>query len=109
MSIQPGNGYNFVSSSQGISLDIDKPWTASPFSGAQFGIDLFPPPMPDLNGPPDLTFNDEPVLQFQVGTTVVGNNQYVQIAKGAVNYTVTNMPLVYKGAVTDVRQAMIRP
>ena len=107
MSIQPGNGYNFVSSSQGISLDIEQPWTASPFSGAQFGIDLFTPPMPDLNGSSDLTFNDEPVLQFQVGTTVVGNNQYVRIAKGAVNYTVTNMPLIYKGAATDVRQAMI--
>jgi hypothetical protein len=63
--------------------------------------------MPDLNGGGDISFTDEPVLQFQVGTTVVGNNQYVQIAKGAVNYTVTNMPLIYKGAVTDVRQAMI--
>jgi len=107
MSIQPGNGYNLVSSSQGISLDIDTPWTPSPYSGEQFGMDLFPPAMPDLNGGGDINFTDEPVLQFQVGTTVVGNNQYVQIAKGAVNYTVTNMPLIFKGAVTDVRQAMI--
>lgn len=105
MTIQPGNGYNFVSSSQGTSLDIDKPWT--PPIGEPFVVDLFPPPMPDLNGGADISFTDEPVLQFQVNTTVVGNNQYVQVAKGAVNYTVTNMPLIYKGAVTDVRQAMI--
>lgn len=64
--------------------------------------------MPDLNGGGDISFTDEPILQFQVGTTVVGNNQYVRIAKGAVNYTVTNMPLIYKGAVSDVRQAMIK-
>ena len=105
--IQPGDGYGLKASSSGFSLDIDKPWTPPIGEGVYFGVQL--PPFPDLNGGglPDILVNPEPVLQFQVRTTIVGNNQYVQIAKGAVNYTVTNMPLIYKGAATDVRQAMI--
>ena len=109
MTIQPGNGYNFASSSQGTSLDIDKEWTPPKGGGIIFGVLGVPelPPFPDINGPgfPDLPENL--VQQFQVETIVVGSTQYVRIASGAVNFTVSNMPEIYKGAVNDTRQAWI--
>jgi hypothetical protein len=110
MSIQPGNGYNFVSSSQGISLDINQPYTSSPSDSFLFGVSFpaFPPfpPFPDINGPQFPEFG-EAFHQFKVETLVVGSQQYIRIACGAVNFTQSNMPLIYKAPVTDTRQVWI--
>lgn len=110
MSIQPGNGYTFTSSSQGISLDINQPWTPPGESGLLIGASIpnpppFPP-FPDINGAPFPTFGDN-FQQFKVETVVVGEQQYLRIACGAVNFTQSNMPLIYKGAYTDTRQVWI--
>jgi hypothetical protein len=106
--IQPGDGYSLKASSSGFNLDIDKPWTPPIGDGLYLGVN-FPefPPFPDINGPgfPDLPENL--IQQFQVETLVVGPTQYVRIASGAVNFTVSNMPEIYKGAVNDTRQAWI--
>jgi hypothetical protein len=111
MSLQPGNGYNFVSSDQGTSLDINKDWTPPIGNELLMGV-AFPKflPFPDINGPglADPVWPDtQKPLQFEVQTVVVGNIQYVRIAKGAVNFTVSNMPEIYKGVTHDVRQAWI--
>jgi hypothetical protein len=110
MSLQPGNGYNFVSSGQGTSLDINQPYTSSPGDSFLFGISLpnpppFPP-FPDINGSPFPTFDDA-LDQFIVETVVVGSQQYIRIASGAVNFTQSNMPLILTGAYTDTRQVWI--
>jgi len=110
MSLQPGNGYNFVSSGQGISLDINQPYASSPGDSFLFGISLpnFPPfpPFPDINGAPFPEFGND-FQQFKVETVIVGSQQYIRIACGAVNFTQSNMPLIYKGAYTDTRQVWI--
>ena len=108
MSIQPGNGYSFFSSSQGTSLDINQPWTPPIADGIAFGISLPKVRIPEINGPavPEWAWS-EIVQQFQVESTFVGETQYIRIAKGAVNFTVSNMPEIYKGAISDVRQAWI--
>jgi hypothetical protein len=108
MSIQPGNGYNFVSSSQGTSLDIDKPWTPPEGGGIISGLGFnFPEVIfPDVVGP-QFPESLEKILQFEVQTVVVGNTQYVRVAQGAVNFTVSNMPEVWKGVAYDDRQAWI--
>lgn len=110
MSLQPGNGYNFVSSSQGTSLDINQPWTPPTGDSFLFGISIpnpppFPP-FPDINGSPFPTFDDA-FDQFIVETVVVGSQQYIRIASGAVNFTQSNMPLILTGAYTDTRQVWI--
>ena len=105
--IQPGDGYNLSASSSGFTLDVNKPWTPPLGDGLYLGVTFPEILFPDINGPgfPDIPTNL--VQQFQVETVVVGAIQYVRIASGAVNFTVSNMPEIYKGAVNDTRQAWI--
>jgi hypothetical protein len=105
--IQPGDGYNLSASSSGFNLDIDKPWTPPLGDGLYVGV-TFPefPPFPDVVGP-QFPESLEKILQFEVQTLVVGNTQYVRVAQGAVNFTVSNMPEVWKGVAYDDRQAWI--
>lgn len=78
MSIQPGPGYTFNASSQGINLSIEKSWER---------------------------WNDEPkVQQFQVAAFVVNNQARMMLAKGAVNYSVSQMPFIWKNPQIDKRQ-----
>jgi hypothetical protein len=78
MSIQPGPGYTFNASSQGINLSIEKPWER---------------------------WNDQPfVQQFQVAAYTVGNQVRLMLAKGAVNYSVSQMPFIWKNPQIDKRQ-----
>lgn len=105
--LQPGDGYTFSASSSGVTLDIIKPWTPPVGDGVYLGVTFPEILFPDVNGPgvPDLP--ETLIQQFQVETVVVGATQYVRIAQGAVNFTQSNMPFVYKGAVNDTRQAWI--
>ena len=78
MSIQPGPGYTFNASSQGINLSVEKSWER---------------------------WNDEPfVQQFQVAAFVVNNQARMMLAKGAVNYSVSQMPFIWKNPQIDKRQ-----
>ena len=112
MSIQPGKGYSFFSSSQGTSLDINQPWTPPIADGIAFGISLpkFPnPPLPpDIPGIPvvPLTARDNP-LQFQCRTASIAGTDtpVIQIAMGSVTYTQSEMPFIKWAPFTDHRQA----
>jgi len=112
MSIQPGKGYSFFSSSHGTSLDINQPWTPPIADGIAFGISLpkFPnPPLPpDIPGIPvtPLTARDNP-LQFQCRTASIAGTDtpVIQIAMGSVTYTHSLMPYIKTAPFTDHRQA----
>lgn len=105
--VQPGDGYS-VNTLNGVSsLSVDKPYISDNNPGILVGVVLpEPPPFPDINGSPFPTFDDA-FDQFIVETVVVGSQQYIRIASGAVNFTQSNMPLVLTGAYTDTRQVWI--
>jgi hypothetical protein len=73
MSIQPGVGYTFTSSSLGTNLNIEQPWSEWDPSGATI------------------------VQQFQVGIKKVGDANKLQLAKGTVFFTQSNMPRIKLG------------
>lgn len=78
MSIQPGPGYTFNASSQGINLSIEQPWAR---------------------------WNDEgAVQQFQVAGYAVNGQARLKVAKGAVNYCVSQMPFIWQNPQVDKRQ-----
>jgi hypothetical protein len=83
MSIQPGVGYTFTSSSLGTNLNIERPWSEWDPSGARI------------------------VQQFQVGIKKVGDANKLQLAKGTVFFTQSNMPRIKLGAHNDQRQSWI--
>lgn len=82
MSIQPGPGYTFNASSQGINLSIEQPWAR---------------------------WNDESsVQQFQVAGYAVNGQARLKVAKGAVNYCVSQMPFIWQNPQVDKRQIWMR-
>ena len=83
MSIQPGVGYTFTSSSLGTNLNIEQPW--SEWDGSAGSI----------------------LQQFLVSFKKVGALKKLQIAKGTVSFTQSNMPRVRLGGHYDQRQAWI--
>lgn len=85
MSIQPGVGYTFTSSSQGTNMNIEKPWSEW-----------------DSSSVVNLTYQ-----QFQLRSIKVGINNKLQIAKGTVNFSQSNMPRVRLGGHYDLRQTWI--
>lgn len=86
MSIQPGVGYTFTSSSMGTNMNIEKPWSEWDPTGAAV---------------------QTMTQQFQVRSVRVGINNKLQIAKGTVTFTQSNMPRVRLGAHYDQRQVWI--
>ena len=86
MSIQPGVGYTFTSSSMGTNMNIEKPWSEWDPTGAAV---------------------QTMTQQFQVRSIRVGINNKLQIAKGTVNFSQSNMPRVRLGAHYDLRQTWI--
>jgi hypothetical protein len=86
MSIQPGVGYTFTSSGQGTNLNIDTPWSEWDPSGS--AIEQF-------------------VQQFQLRSIRVGTENKLQMAKGTVAFTQSNMPRVRLGGHYDQRQTWI--
>lgn len=83
MSIQPGVGYTFTSSSLGTNLNVEQPWSEWDPSGARI------------------------VQQFQVSVKKVDGVNKLQIAKGTVNFSQSNMPRIRLGAHYDLRQTWI--
>jgi hypothetical protein len=86
MSIQPGVGYTFTSSSQGTNMNIETPWSEwDPSSAAA----------------------EQFVQQFQLRSVLIGTTNKLQMAKGTVAFTQSNMPRVRLGGHYDQRQTWI--
>ena len=106
MSIQPGNGYNFASSSQGTSLDIDKPWTPPIGDAMVFAPDLVLPSNSSL--PEQLVYGTgsggDP-SPFECQIVSINGQRYLQIGVGAIGYTSGPMPIIKAGAETRIMQA----
>jgi uncharacterized membrane protein YeiH len=86
MSIQPGVGYTFTSSSLGTNLNVDTPWSEWDPSGS--AVEQF-------------------TQQFQLRSIRVGTENKLQMAKGTVAFTQSNMPRVRLGGHYDQRQTWI--
>jgi len=85
MSIQPGVGYTFTSSSMGTNFNIETPWSEW-----------------DSSSVIDRTYQ-----QFQLRSVRVGTTNKLQLAKGTVAFTQSNMPRVRLGGHYDQRQTWI--
>lgn len=103
--IQPGDGYTFSASSSGFNLNIQQPWTPPGDGGLYFGFEfpVIPPNIPEqlVNSP--LAVNRP--APFQCRIVSVNGERFLQIAKGSIAYSGTNMPLIYDGAFTQLGQA----
>jgi hypothetical protein len=86
MTIQPGVGYTFTSSNLGTNFNIEKPWSEWDPSSAAV---------------------DQIVQQFQLRSVRVGTQNRLQMAKGTVSFTQSNMPRVRLGGHYDQRQTWI--
>jgi hypothetical protein len=105
MSIQPGNGYNFVSSSQGTSLDIDKPWIPPTGDAMVFAPEFT---FGTSSLPEQLVYGDRTggrALPFQCQIVSINGERFLQIGVGAIGYTSSAMPLIKAGAESRIMQA----
>lgn len=103
MTIQPGNGYNFVSSSQGTSLDIDKPWIP-PIGDAL----VFTPEGAPTKLPEQLVYGEGTggrPSPFECQIVSINGQRFLQIGVGAIGYTAGPMPIIKSGADTRIMQA----
>ena len=105
MTIQPGNGYNFVSSSQGTSLDIDKPWTPPIGDALVFAPEFV---LGNSNLPEQLVYGEgvggRP-SPFECQIVSINGQRFLQIGVGAIGYTDSSMPIILYGADTRIMQA----
>lgn len=106
MSIQPGNGYNFVSSGQGTSLNIDKPWTPPIGDALVFAPQVA---IPSSSSLPEQLVNGigegARPSPFECRILSINGKRYLQIAIGAINYTESLMPEIYYGNESRILQA----
>jgi hypothetical protein len=86
MSIQPGVGYTFTSSSLGTNMNIEQPWSEWDSTGAAV---------------------QAMTQQFQLRSVRIGTTNKLQLAKGTVAFTQSNMPRVRLGGHYDLRQTWI--
>jgi DNA-binding Lrp family transcriptional regulator len=86
MNIQPGVGYTFTSSSQGTNINIEQPWSQWDSTGAAV---------------------QAMTQQFQLRSVRIGTTNKLQMAKGTVAFTQSNMPRVRLGGHYDQRQTWI--
>jgi len=104
-----GVGYDLNATNRGFSLSIHAPDYVEPGDG--FGLIFAPPAFPDIPilptpETPGLFFEDK-ILQFECRVTNLGGLQYLQIAKGSVTYSQSNMPLVKSSPKTVTKQCYI--
>ena len=86
-----GAGYDLNSTNKGFSLDIHGPDYVEPDDG--FGLIIGLPDIPILPTPDFPVFEDK-IEQFECRVTPLEGLQYLQIAKGSVTYSQSNMPLI---------------
>jgi hypothetical protein len=104
-----GVGYELNSTNKGFSLSIDDPAYVEPGDNLMLALNL--PPFPDIPllptpETPGLFFEDK-ILQFECRVTPLEGLQYLQIAKGSVTYSQSNMPLVKSSPKTVTKQCYI--
>lgn len=89
-----GEGYDLNSTNRGFSLDIHAPDYVEPGDG--FGILVTPPEIPGIPilPTPDFPTVEDKIEQFECRVTALEGLQYLQIAKGSVTYSQSNMPLI---------------
>lgn len=89
-----GVGYDLNSTNRGFSLSIHDPAYVEPGNNLMLGLNL--PPFPDIPilPTPDFPIVEDKIQQFECRVTPFGELQYLQIAKGSVTFTQSNMPLV---------------
>ena len=100
-----GVGYELNSTNRGFSLNIDEPGYVEPGDGLGLIIGLPPPPDIPILPTPDLPIDK--IEQFECRVTPFGEFQYLQIAKGSVTYTQSNMPLVKSSPKAVTKQCYI--
>lgn len=103
MTIQPGNGYNFVSSSQGTSLDIDKPWIPPIGDALVFAPEGAPTKLPEQLVYGEGTGGRPSPFECQIVS--INGQRFLQIGVGAIGYTAGPMPIIKSGADTRIMQA----
>jgi hypothetical protein len=99
-----GAGYDLNSTNKGFSLDIHGPDYVEPDDG--FGLIIGLPDIPILPTPDFPVFEDK-IEQFECRVTPLEGLQYLQIAKGSVTYSQSNMPLVKSSPKTVTKQCYI--
>jgi len=102
MTIQPGNGYTFASSSQGTTLNIDPPWIPP------IGDSLVFAPQVASSLPEQLVYGTGEGARpspFECQIVSINGKRYLQIAVGAINYTSSLMPEIYYGNDSRIMQA----
>jgi len=105
MTTQPGNGYNFVSSSQGTSLEINQPWTPPIGDALVFAPEFV---LGNSSLPEQLVYGDGTggrPLPFQCQVVSINGQRFLQIGVGAIGYTAGPMPIIKSGADTRIMQA----
>jgi len=102
-----GEGYDLNSTNRGFSLDIHAPDYVEPGDGLGVMITIPPPPGIPLLPTPDFPIVEDKIEQFQCRITPLEGLQYLQIAKGSVTYTQSNMPLVKSSPKAVTKQCYI--
>ena len=102
-----GVGYDLNATNRGFSLDIHAPDYVEPGDG--FGILVTPPEFPGIPilPTPDFPIVEDKIEQFECRVTALEGLQYLQIAKGSVTYTQSNMPLVKSSPKAVTKQCYI--
>ena len=105
MTIQPGNGYTFTSSSQGTTLNIDAPWIPPIGDALVFAPQLA---VPSNALPEQLVYGTGAGARpspFECQIVSINGERFLQIAVGAINYTTSLMPEIYYGNESRIMQA----
>ena len=102
MSVQPGVGYNFFSSSSGTTIIVDPPFVNYATEGG--GVSVPPIPAQLFNGANGSSAH----IPFEAWITQINGLRYLQISTGSCTFTRTNMPIIKTGAFSQTEQAWFR-
>jgi hypothetical protein len=102
MSIQPGVGYNFFSSSSGTTIIVEPPFVNYATEGG--GVSVPPIPAQLFNGGNGSSAH----IPFEAWITEINGLRYLQISTGSCTFTRTNMPIIKTGAFSQTEQAWFR-
>jgi hypothetical protein len=89
-----GVGYDLNSTNKGFSFAVHGPDYSEPGDNLMLGLNLPPPPDIPILPTPDFPVAVDKIEQFECRVTPFGGMQYLQIAKGSVTYSQSNMPLI---------------
>jgi hypothetical protein len=89
-----GVGYDLNSTNKGFSFAVHAPDYLEPGDNLMLGLNLPPPPDIPILPTPDFPIAVDKIEQFECRVTPLEGLQYLQIAKGSVTYSQSNMPLI---------------